>query len=266
MKNELKKIVEKCLKAAGEITAEYYTQDLAVVLKDASSPIFTIADKAAEEASRDVIAKMMPDANIIGEETGITKGSSNVTFVLDGIDGSTAFKSGRPTFMNLIGVTINGVPTVGGMGQPVLGDIIIASADDAFSSSDENKSLAQSILSVTTPEMFIDKRQVEAYEKLTRPVATTLYGGDAYNYFNIAKRRLDLDLAADLRYWDWVAILPIIQAYGGMMTDWQGKSLVTVDPIKENWDETKLEDYTVEVLCARNQDLHTQALEIIKAC
>ena len=59
---------------------------------DAFDPV-TIADRAAETAMRDLLAKVRPDDAILGEEFGPKEGTSGLTWVLDPIDGTRGYIS-----------------------------------------------------------------------------------------------------------------------------------------------------------------------------
>lgn len=65
---------------------------------DAGFDPVTVADRAAEEAMRAVLAELRPEDSILGEEFAPTTGDSGRTWVLDPIDGTRGFISGTPTW------------------------------------------------------------------------------------------------------------------------------------------------------------------------
>jgi Archaeal fructose-1,6-bisphosphatase and related enzymes of inositol monophosphatase family len=82
----------------------------------------TIADRAAEQAMRDVLARERPDDGIFGEEYGQTLGTSGLTWVLDPIDGTRGYISGTPTWGVLIAVGDADGPVYGIIDQPYIGE------------------------------------------------------------------------------------------------------------------------------------------------
>src|ERR1700677_3297066 len=87
--------------AAAEAVRPYFRTGLLADDKSDDSPV-TLADRAAEQAMRAVLAARCPEHGIIGEEFGATGASSGLRWVLDPIDGTRAFITGRTTFGTLI--------------------------------------------------------------------------------------------------------------------------------------------------------------------
>ena len=51
------------------------------------------------------------------------------------------------------------------------------------------------------------------------------WGGDCYAYGLLALGQIDVIAEADLKLWDWAALLPVIEGAGGRLTDWEGRAL-----------------------------------------
>jgi inositol-phosphate phosphatase / L-galactose 1-phosphate phosphatase / histidinol-phosphatase len=109
--------------AAGEAIRPHFRAGLGSERKDDATPV-TLADRAAEEAMRRILAAEAPRDAIIGEEFGATTGgsasSSGRSWVLDPIDGTTSFLAGRPIFGTLIALVVEGWPVLGVIDQPIL--------------------------------------------------------------------------------------------------------------------------------------------------
>ncbi len=82
----------------------------------------TVADRAAEEAIRDLIFKTYPDHGLHGEEFGKVQGAGPYEWVIDPIDGTRSFMSGVPLWTTIIGLRRDGVPACGMVDQPYVGD------------------------------------------------------------------------------------------------------------------------------------------------
>ena len=104
--------------AAGEAIRPYFRQPLAVDDKPDRSPV-TAADRAAETAMRQLIARRFPTHGIIGEEFGREREEAEFVWVLDPIDGTKSFISGVPLFGTLIALAHQGRPILGIIEQPI---------------------------------------------------------------------------------------------------------------------------------------------------
>src|SRR3546814_1362342 len=60
-----------------------------------------------------------PQDGIVGEEFGVRAGTSGRQWVLDPIDGTRAFISGRPIFGTLIALVVERWPMIGVIDQPI---------------------------------------------------------------------------------------------------------------------------------------------------
>ena len=100
---------------------KWFCQKPETMQKADQSPV-TIADQQVETALSNVIAKVFPDDAIQGEEFGAAGNDESARFcwVIDPIDGTKAFISGKPIFGTLVGVTDRGIPLAGMIDRPIL--------------------------------------------------------------------------------------------------------------------------------------------------
>jgi myo-inositol-1(or 4)-monophosphatase len=197
-------------------------------LKSDDSPV-TAADRGAEQAMRGVLSAAFPDHGILGEEFGLDRPEARLRWVLDPIDGTRAFITGRPLFGTLIALLDGDQPLLGLIDQPITGErwIGLAGQPSRFTGPLGGRigcrpcaSLAEAELSATSPEMFgADLPQFQRVSALAR---RTVWGGDCYGYGLLALGQADIVVESGLKIWDWAALLPIIEGAGGRMTDWQG--------------------------------------------
>jgi myo-inositol-1(or 4)-monophosphatase len=225
----------------------------------------TEADRAAEVAMRRLIAEAFPAHGIVGEEYGKDRPDAEYVWVLDPIDGTKAFISGLPTWGTLIGLTHHGRPVYGMMSQPFtrerfFGDGASASwrglAATAKGSHDSVAtrslrvracaSLAQATLMTTTPKVF-DATEAPAYRRVEDKVRLTRYGADCYAYCMLAAGHIDVVIEANLKPYDIVALIPIVEGAGGVVTTWDGG-----DPAGGG-----------RVLAAGDKRVHQEALELL---
>ena len=204
---------------------------MAADLKADQSPV-TLADRAAEQAMRAVLAASYPDHGIAGEEFGTDRADAPFRWVLDPIDGTRAFLTGRPIFATLIALLDHGTPVLGLIDKPVTGErwIGVAGRPTRFrgpwggiAGTRPCPSLDAAELSATSPEMLGVHRP--AWDRLAQAARRVTWGGDAYAYGLLALGQIDIVAEADLKPWDWAALVPVIAGAGGRITDWSGAPL-----------------------------------------
>jgi myo-inositol-1(or 4)-monophosphatase len=190
----------------------------------------TEGDRATERAMRAVLARLRPQDGILGEEYGAVSGTSGLTWVLDPIDGTRAFMSGAPTWGVLIAVSDETGPLYGIIDQPYIGERFeggwgAARMTGPMGARDLRvmgaRPLCEAIVFTTFPELGSPAEaagfaEVSGHAKLTR------YGLDCYAYSLVAAGHVDLVIEAGLAAYDIQAPIAVIEAAGGIVTDWQG--------------------------------------------
>ena len=216
--------------ASRPILRSYYRRKLEVDIKSDASPV-TQADREAEAAIRKLINAAFPDHGIFGEEFGKERADAEYVWVLDPLDGTRAFVTGRPTFGTLISLTRNGAPLVGLIDMPVLGDRWIGAAGRPTTLNGERVTaracagLGEAYLSASTPLMFDAPDKSRKFEAVQAKARSTTFGGDCYQYGMVATGFLDIVIEGSLVEYDYLALTPIIEGAGGKITDWCGNGL-----------------------------------------
>ena len=215
--------------AAGAAIRPYFRAEHGLESKDDSSPV-TLADKAAEAAMRRLIIAERPMDAIVGEEEDDRPGTSGRTWVLDPIDGTRSFISGRPIFGTLIALLEDGWPVLGIIDQPIIDErwLGVTGRETLFNGKPARvrtcRELSKALLATTSPALFTDG-QLHAFEHVDSAVMSTVLGGDCYNYGLVASGHLDIVIEAGLKLHDFAALVPVVEGAGGRMCDWQGDPL-----------------------------------------
>ncbi|KQT90550.1 histidinol-phosphatase [Methylobacterium sp. Leaf466] len=193
----------------------------------------TEADRAAELVLRKLIGKTFPTHGILGEEFGDERLESEYVWVLDPIDGTRAFVAGLPTWGTLIGLTRNGVPVRGLMHQPFLGESFSGDGGGARLRGPRGErilctrriaDLSEALLATTDPRLFAPGEERERFATLEGRTRLLRYGTDCYAYCMLAAGQIDLVVEAGLKPYDIVALIPIVEGAGGVITTWDGGS------------------------------------------
>ncbi|TNE41299.1 MAG: histidinol-phosphatase [Alphaproteobacteria bacterium] len=220
----------------------------------------TVADRDAEEAIRTLIEKYYPEHSIFGEEFGYKESESALTWTLDPIDGTRPFLLGLPTWGTLIALHNGSKPILGILDQPFTGERFIGAPQIGLAelqTSDGTgplktrmcKSVAEASLSSTHPSMFSNDPLRAAYDELARKARIHVFGGDCYAYGTLSLGLHDIVVEASLAPYDIQAMIPIIEAAGGIVTDWRGGPA----------------DLGGQVLAAGTREVHAEAVEILKS-
>jgi histidinol phosphatase-like enzyme (inositol monophosphatase family) len=215
--------------AARIITRGYFRKPVTVFDKADASPV-TVADREAEAAMRDLIERSAPDHGIYGEEYGAVRTDAEWVWVLDPVDGTKAFITGKPSFGTLIALLRDGTPVLGIIDQPILDERWLGIAGQASTLNAEPihvrpcPDLRLAALYATAPEMFHPDNAV-AWEALRSTVKLPRYGADCYAYGLLAAGYVDLVVEASLQPYDYLPMVAIIEGAGGLLTDWQGRRL-----------------------------------------
>lgn len=194
----------------------------------------TEADRAAELAMREVLARRRPNDGILGEEFGHSSGESGLTWILDPIDGTRAFICGAPSWGVLIGLSDGTSIRYGMIDQPYIGERFEGGFDVAHMTSAagrvplgvrKNVSLQEATLMSTFPEIGT-AHEAAAFRRVADQVRLTRYGLDCYAYALLALGQIDLVIEAGLQSYDIAGPLAVVEAAGGVVSDWNGRTAV----------------------------------------
>ncbi|MEN3931167.1 histidinol-phosphatase [Microvirga sp. W0021] len=224
--------IHKLASASGEEILPFFRNHVQAENKasgNAFDPV-TEGDRAGEVVMRDMITKAYPEHGIIGEEFGISNPDSDYIWVLDPIDGTRSFIAGVPTWGTLVGLLHKGKPVAGMMAQAFTGERFYGDGHSAFSKNNygtkplktrECTSLGHATLFTTDPRMF-KGREREAYLSIENQVQLARFSADCYAYCMVAGGFADLVIETELKPHDIVALIPIIEGAGGIISSWTG--------------------------------------------
>ncbi len=261
--DELRTLIEfagSLADSAGAVILPHFREPLNVDNKknDGKFDPVTIADRDAEQAIRTLITKTYPDHGVQGEEFGAVESRNGLTWCIDPIDGTRAFIMGVPQWGVLIGLHDGAAPVLGVMDQPFTGERFIGSRLGAHVTRNgvtqalrtrACENLADAVLTTTHPGAFGKKSEHDAYLRVAAHTRLHRYGGDCYSYAMLAHGLIDLVIETALQPYDIQALIPIISAAGGVITNWRGAPA----------------DQGGQVIAAGDARLHATALELLQA-
>ncbi|KAJ0801211.1 putative phosphoric monoester hydrolase [Helianthus annuus] len=256
-------IADKLADAAGDVIRKYFRKRFDIIDKEDLSPV-TIADRAAEEAMISILQENLPSHAIYGEENGwqCKEKSADYVWVLDPIDGTKSFITGKPLFGTLIALLERGKPILGVIDQPILRERWVGINGRTTRLNGEEIStrscpkLSQAYMYTTSPHLFSGDAEV-AFAKVRDKVKVPLYGCDCYAYALLASGHVDLVVESGLKPYDFLSLIPVIEGAGGAITDWNGNHL--------SWEASSNSQATsFNVVAAGDKQLLQQALDCLE--
>lgn len=255
---ELIRVAHVLADAARPVTLQHFrTTGLVADQKgDTGFDPVTEADRAAERAMRDILARERPDDGILGEEFGTQSGRSGLTWVLDPIDGTRGYISGTPTWGVLIAVSNENGPLFGIIDQPYIGERFVGGFGQAELRGPHGARalacrsagrLGEATILTTFPEVGTAE-EMHAFRRVAAQTRLTRYGMDCYAYALLAAGQIDLVIEAGLNPYDIHAPIAVVQAAGGIVTDWVG------GPAHQGG----------RAIAAANRDIHEAALALLQ--
>lgn len=245
---------ESLADTSGSIIRQYFRKLDRIQTKIDKTPV-TEADIRTEEAMRIAISKQFPDHGIIGEEFDAINPTAEYQWVLDPIDGTLSFIAGRPIFGTLIALTHRGVPLIGIIDQPIVKDRWIgvkhefASFNGKMAQTSAKQHLSDTILATTSPGL-LDREGLLGFHQVSDQAKYTIYGGDCYNYGLLASGSIDIVIETGLKPHDFCALAAVVEAAGGIMTDFNGQPITTTS--------------NGRVVACNNKKIHQQVLALLK--
>ena len=224
---EIPAFAESLADLARGLARTHFRSTTAYERKADDSPV-TIADRAIEQALRTAITERYPEHGILGEEMGEITGRDHL-WVLDPIDGTKSFVTGLPLFGTLIAVLAESKPHLGIIEMPALGERWSASSGRTAFHGEPCKvsgcaGLGEARIYTSSPDVFPSEDWAR-YDRLSREAALRRFGGDCYMYGLLASGYCDLVVETSLMPYDYMALVPVVEGAGGLLTDWEGHPL-----------------------------------------
>ena len=215
----------------------------------------TTSDRAFEKFIRSRIKKKFPTHQVIGEEYGSTNSKSDYTWVIDPIDGTRSFVIGNPTWSNLISLNYKGEPQCGLANFPMLKKYYFnTSKKNAYvvSNGKKRKILVNkkaTFKNVKVSAAFHGWRPLQKQKKIPKILKLKQFPcSDALSYAHLCEGKIDVVIQCQNKIWDIHALIPIISAAGGTVTNWK------------NQDATR----GGNILVSANRSIHKKMLKLLK--
>jgi len=180
------------------------------------------------------IKKLQDDFNehgLIGEEFGELNSDAEYIWVIDPLDGTHSFISGKPLFGTLISCLKDSKPILGLIDIPMLNQRWVGAENlgvyfnnTKCSKNIVEKKFSETIVTSTSMLMF-DEKSLEKVKKIYSSSQFPVFGTDCYAYGLLISGKIDLIVEANMKPWDYLAQVALINEVGGFISDWNGEDL-----------------------------------------
>lgn len=242
------------LKVASDIAKTHFRKEIDIDIKADSSPV-TMVDRTIEAMMRKTIQAQFSTDLIFGEEEGGEKTGERL-WIIDPIDGTQSFIAGNPLFGCLIGFLEENTPKIGAIAMPALDELWIGERGKHCTYNGEicttrpYRRLDKTVMLSTAPNIFSEEEAI-IVKRLQEKIGFYRLGGDCYLYAMLAAGWADIVIEATLKPYDFFPLIPVVEAAGGVISDWQGNALT----MQSNG----------QVLATGSPELHQQVLDLMKA-
>lgn len=229
--NDFISFAEKLVKKSEKIILEHHKKVITVKYKKDSSPVTKI-DKLIEKIFRTEIKKKYPNHGIYGEEFKNSKINNEYIWVIDPIDGTKNFIHGHHSFGTLITLLHHGAPIFGIINSPLMKKTWKGiKGEGAFLNNKKIKknssqlNLKEMIISHSGMTAFKELKENKIYNKLGKIIRYFILGGDCVQYGLLAEGKIPMVAECDLKPFDFLPLVNLIEETGGTITDWNGDHL-----------------------------------------
>ena len=250
---ELRAFCERLADASRSLIREAARGAVSSQIKGDGSPV-TAVDQAVEDRLREMIAEAYPDHGIVGEERGASSPERDLVWALDPIDGTLPFLAGIPVYGTLIALLRNKAPLLGVIDMPATGERWVGCEgvptmrNGAPVTVRPCEDLSGALLSTSNPD-FYGEADAPALERMKATTRWTVYGGSCMAYAQIASGRIDIGIDVAFDPFDYLALVPVIEGAGGVISDWAGNPLTL--------------DSGDRLIAAGDARIHAQALKVL---
>jgi len=223
----------RAAQAAGKISREHFGSTILVDHKGRNN-IVTDIDRLSEGIILQILRREFPYHGILAEESGVVKGDSPYTWIIDPLDGTNNYAYGLPVFSVSIALTA---------GEDILAGVVFDPLRDELfhATNGDGAWLNGKRIRVTTEERMANsfvgsdvgydtaegKRMLETLGMLwPRTHGVRIMGSAVLGLAYVACGRMSLYIHRNLYPWDLAAGTLLVREAGGVVTDWRGNDIV----------------------------------------
>jgi histidinol-phosphatase len=217
-------------RAAGRIALKYFRGGFEVAKKPDDTPV-TQADREAEQAIVEILGRAFPDSGVLGEEFG-GRGTKEVRWIIDPIDGTKNFVRGIGIWATLIALEERGEVTLGVIHNPVTAELYTARRGaGAFLNGERIRvsdvaELGRAFFLHAGLSIVRKAGHWDGFARLIDATDRQRGFGDFMGYGLVAEGKAEVYAELDLKPWDLAAPKILVEEAGGRFTDFAGRPTI----------------------------------------
>ena len=226
---QLTDIAQKSALLGNDILIKNYNKIQTINSKGRKGDLITNVDLEVEEKIKDYLSINTPDISIHAEESGKLIKSSELTWCIDPLDGTTNYSHGYPFFGTSIGLIYKNNPILGAISVPYLKELYSACIGRG-SYCNKNK-IRVSTPSKLSESLLVTGFSYDRFETEDNNYAEFCYlthktrgvrrgGAAAVDLAFVAAGKVDGYWERGLEIWDLAAGAIIVQEAGGVVSDY----------------------------------------------
>ena len=226
----------KTAKLAATKAGQYLSREFAKFHRSSAShksrhELVTKCDQQAEKIIFQTLKKSFPKINFLSEEAGANNQRSEYLWIIDPLDGTNNFAIHNPLFTVAIALLHNNKLVMSVVYVPILKEIYWATKIGAYKN---NKKITVS-RHQNTKDIFMcychgssvgdNKKAFKVYEYYhLHSHDCRHFGSTSLELAMVASGHIDGLIVSGPKIWDVAPGIMLVQAAGGVVTDWQGKN------------------------------------------
>ena len=265
--NDVKDTALEWVLEAGAILLRHFGRVRNVRQKENPTSVVCEADLASERHIVRRIRARFPEDSIIAEESGYRCGLSDLTWVIDPLDGTSNFVAGIPWFGVQLGVLRNAAPIFAAMYLPVENVLYHAEAGGgAYKNGKRVSVTSETRLRNVLCAFGFDARakqerrraQAELLMRVAGGVRNTRATNSLLDFCLTVDGRFGACINLNCRIWDIVPISLLLPEAGGKFTDLAGNSI--------RFQLGQRAGRRVYEVLGAGQTLHSKVLALTRCC
>lgn len=229
------KEIESWARKAGQLQLDNFQKNIEINSKDRKIDLVTEVDKKSEKILVEEISSAYPEHSIIAEEGSNKSNDSRYRWIIDPLDGTVNYVHGFPIFAISLALYKDEQPEYGVVYLPYFDDIYSAQRGQGSYYNDkrirvnEEYNVKDGIIATGFPYSHQESNEaLELFNKIL-PEAGGIRrtGAAAYDLCQVASGVFSGFWEIELNLWDIAAGILIIEEAGGIITDFNGKTLRT---------------------------------------
>ncbi|MDM4769748.1 inositol monophosphatase family protein [Solimonas sp. SE-A11] len=208
------------------IMRNFERSDQLVIERKSRNDFVTQVDRGAEQEIIAIIRKAYPQHAILAEESG-AHGDSDVTWIIDPLDGTTNFLHRIPHFAVSIGIQVKGRLEHGVIYAPCTQDLYVASRGSGALLNNRRirvsncKDLDQALIGTGVPlrEEYMERYLPTLQRIAAQTAGVRRAGSAALDLAYVAAGRFEAFWEFNLKPWDMAAGIVLVQEAGGTVRE-----------------------------------------------